>query len=100
MSVRLSMKKPPKCGPAGLRDGIESAGVKGMTSENSPEPEPGPLHGAMTPDGFDGILRTGGEKTAGCREKGRQDNLVTADQADKHPGDGVLYHGVRNTPFP
>jgi len=46
-----------------------------MTAKDAPQPEADSLEGTVKLDSLDGILRTGGEKTAGCGEKGRQNDL-------------------------
>ena len=61
-------------------DGIEPAWMKRMTADETASSEPGALEGPVPRNRFQGILRTRWGKPAGRRQRGRDDQLVSADQ--------------------
>ena len=58
-----------------------------MASEDSPHGQPQPADHAMNGQGLEGVLGTGGDKTATGREDRRNGNLVQADHGDKQATD-------------
>lgn len=68
---------------ARLTDRIVAAGVKGVTSDQPPDPEKNPPRRSVLADGRQGVLGTGRVETATARQDGGDQNLIGSDQSDK-----------------
>jgi hypothetical protein len=59
-----------------VRHGVVAAGMKGVTAGDAPRPHPAPFKKAETGDGLEGILGTGGGKTAIRWQNPRNGKLI------------------------
>ncbi len=69
-----------------VRHGIESALGEGIAAEQPPQRQRKPARGAVARNGFRGVVRARGMKSARSSEEWRKERDVEADQQEQRPG--------------